>query len=71
MNIHKQRLAFLDPNEELSEDIVYPKIILYYFNDDIKDYPVRHRLFDETPEQVSHGMAPWDKFGWSRDGWVI
>lgn len=30
-----------------------------------------HRLFDETPEQISHGTAPWDEYGWSRDGWVI
>ena len=68
MNIHKQRLAFLDP-EEPSEDIVYPEIKPCYFKGDIIDYrPVHHGLFDETPEQISHGMAPWDKVGWSRDG---
>ena len=30
-----------------------------------------HRLFDEMPEQIPHGTAPWDQYGWSRDGWVI
>lgn len=29
------------------------------------------RLFDETPEQLTHGTAPWDNYGWSRDGWVF
>ena len=30
-----------------------------------------HRLFDDTPEQISHGLAPWDEYSWSRDGWTI
>lgn len=30
-----------------------------------------HRLFDDTPEQISHGTAPWDEYGWSRDGWCF
>ena len=35
--------------------------------------PAHHGLFDDEVDsmQVSHGTAPWDKFGWSRDGWGI
>jgi len=68
----KNRLAFLEPNLETTGDIVYPEFIPYFSKEGIKDCnPVHHGLFDETPEQISHGTAPGDKFGWSRDGWVL
>ena len=44
----------------------------YYSKSDIYDEsPSPHRLFDDTPEQISHGMASWDNLGWSRDGWSL
>lgn len=68
----KTILDFLDADLEEAKDIVYPELIPYYSKDGIKNYnPVHHGLFDDTPEQTSHGTAPWDDFGWSRDGWVI
>lgn len=32
-----------------------------------------HGLFEPDTEnfQISHGTAPWDEFGWSRDNWTI
>lgn len=68
----KNKLAFLKPDLEAAKGVVYLKFIPYYSKEGIKDFnPVHHGLFDETPEQISHGIAPWDEYGWSRDGWSV
>lgn len=57
------------PNE-----IVYPKFVPYFSSREVFDEdPVHRGLFDPRDEELqqSHGKAPWDEYGWSRDGWVI
>ncbi|MBR5960986.1 MAG: hypothetical protein IKZ98_08305 [Clostridia bacterium] len=50
----------------------YIPFVPFISKDDIVNVEVRcARLFDDTPEQISHGTAPWDEYGWSRDGWGI
>lgn len=52
-----------------SDNIVYPKFKPFFSkNPTYSPNPHHHGLFDPTPEQISHGVAPLDKFGWSRDG---
>ncbi len=60
-------------NNSISE-VVYPKFVPYFSNRDVFDEdPVHRGLFDTRDEELqqSHGKAPWDEYGWSRDGWVI
>lgn len=49
----------------------HPFVAYYSLNDKDNNETKVARLFDDTPEQISHGTAPWDQYGWSRDGWVI
>ena len=58
-------------DKEKQEKKEYLPFEPFYSKSDIYDEGTVHRLFDETPEQISHGIAPWDNLGWSRDGWVI
>lgn len=54
------------------EDKKYLPFVSFYSLDDTDDVETKvARLFDDTPEQISHGTASWDQLGWSRDGWVI
>ena len=56
------------------EELVYPKFEPFYSKQELSDNEVAHHgLFDSSTEnyQVSHGKAPWDEYGFSRDGWGI
>ena len=60
----------LDADLGPDETTIYSKFELFFSKNPVySPNPHHHGLFDETPEQISHGMAPWDDLGWSRDGW--
>ncbi len=58
-------------DKEKQEKKEYLPFEPFYSKSDIYDESTVHRLFDETPEQISHGIAPWDNLGWSRNGWSL
>ncbi len=70
--MNKDLIEILDADLESDETIVYPKFESFFSRNPVySSNPHHHGLFDETPEQISHGTAPWDEYGWSRDGWII
>ena len=65
-------LELLDADIMSDESTVYPEFVPFFSKDCTASVENKAaRLFDDTPEQTSHGTAPWDEYGWSRDGWVI
>lgn len=67
--MNKDLIEILDMDLESDETIVYPKFEPFFSKNPVyPSNPHHHGLFDPTPEQISHGVAPLDKFGWSRDG---
>ena len=61
---------------EVENAIVYPEFKPFFSNMDVFDLEGGKitgcfGMDGLPPEQVSSGKAPWDEFGWSRDGWVI
>ncbi len=57
------------------DGIVYPKFEPFFSKEDstLNEGKITgcFGMDGLPPEQVSSGKAPWDEFGWSRDGWVI
>ena len=68
------KLDILDADLKDDKDTVYPEFIPFFSKEGTHNTnPHHHGLFDVVAEnlQLSHGMAPWDEYGWSRDGWCI
>ena len=68
------KLDILDADLKDDKDTVYPEFIPFFSKEGIYNTnPQHHGLFDTETEnlQSSHGVAPWDEYGWSRDGWCI
>ncbi len=65
----KNLIEILDADLKSDDDTVYPEFKAFFsINPIYPPNPHHHGLFDPTPEQISHGVSPLDKFGWSRDG---
>ena len=56
-------LSVLDADLLSDTDTVYPKLNQEYTKDGITDLQM-----NRDPGQSSHGTAPWDDVGFSRDG---
>lgn len=60
-----------DKEKDQEQNKKYRPFEPFYSISNRPDESPAHRLFDDTPEQISHGTAPWDNLGWSRDGWSL